>query len=78
MHRVKGLEFERVVLVSANKEILPLSKVMHQATDAKEIEATETRERALVYVAASRAKQELLVLSYGKSSSLLPPDRPEP
>ena len=78
MHRVKGLEFERVVLVSANEEFLPLSKVMRRATDAKEIEATETRERALIYVAASRAKQELLVLSYGKSSSLLPPDRSEP
>ncbi len=75
MHRVKGLEFERVVVVSANDGILPLSKAMVTAADGSEREATETKERALVYVAASRAKQELLVLSYGQPSRFVSQER---
>lgn len=71
MHRVKGLEFERVVLVSANKGILPLSFALRNLADQADLEAGETKERALTYVAASRAKQELLVLSYGTPSSFL-------
>ncbi len=71
MHRVKGLEFDRVVVVSANKGLLPHSRALDAASDAAEREAIETKERALVYVAASRAKKELLVFSHGKASSLL-------
>jgi superfamily I DNA/RNA helicase len=36
-----------------------------------EKEAAETEERALVYVAATRAKKELLVLSYDTPSRFL-------
>ena len=73
MHRVKGLEFDRVVLVSANKNVLPLSGMMHRAAGEMEMEAAETKERALTYVATSRARQEVLVLSFGKPSSFLAP-----
>ena len=71
MHRVKGLEFDRVVVVSANEGLLPLSGALRKASDDAEREATETKERALVYVAASRAKKGLLVFSHGTASSLL-------
>ena len=72
IHRVKGLEFDRVVLVSANEGILPLSSTMRRAAESSETPMAETKERALVYVAASRAKLELLVLSYGTPSPILP------
>ncbi|MDE0359996.1 MAG: hypothetical protein OXI74_02390 [Rhodospirillaceae bacterium] len=72
MHRVKGLEFDRVVIASANEDILPLPAAIN-ATDADSSEriAAETAERALLYVSATRAKRELTVLSFGTPSSFL-------
>ena len=71
MHRVKGLEFERVVLASMNRNLVPLPYLLKNAPDEERRVAIETMERALVYVAASRAKRELLVLSYGNPSRFL-------
>ncbi len=73
MHRIKGLEFERMILASVNADLVPLPARKKSASDDTESAAYETQERALVYVAASRAKQELLVLSYGKPSRFLAP-----
>ena len=71
MHRVKGLEFERVVLSSMNRNLVPPPYIIKKAPDEERRVASETMERALVYVAASRAKKELLVLSYGRQSRFL-------
>ena len=71
MHRVKGLEFERMIIASANASLVPLRHSLEAACDESERAAIETMERALVYVSASRAKKELLVLSYGKPSPFL-------
>ena len=70
MHRVKGLEFDRIVVASANAESLPLRAAM-EGTAGAERYAAETAERALLYVAATRAKRELTVLSFGDPSPLL-------
>ena len=81
MHRVKGLEFDRVALAGVNADLVPLPAALDARGDAVERESAETEERALVYVAATRAKKELLVLSYGAPSRLLPgptaPDDPD-
>ena len=71
MHRVKGLEFDRVVMASINSDLVPLPIAIDARGDAVERESAETEERALVYVAATRAKKELLVLSYDKASRFL-------
>ena len=71
MHRVKGLEFDRVVIASVNSGLLPHRRAYAAASDAAEREKAETKERALLYVAATRAKKELLILSYGKPSPFL-------
>ena len=68
MHRVKGLEFERVVMASMNEGMVPLSAAIDGKGDDTARESAETEERSLVYVAATRAKKELLVLSYGTPS----------
>ena len=68
MHRVKGLEFERVVMASMNEGLVPLSAAIAGKGDDTARESAETEERSLVYVAATRAKKELLVLSYGTPS----------
>ena len=73
MHRVKGLEFERVVMASVNRGLVPLSAALDSRSDEAARESAETEERALVYVAATRAKKDLLVLSHGVPSPLLAP-----
>ena len=67
MHRVKGLEFDRVIVASANADQLPLAAAMAGA----EVSArgmVETTERSLLYVAATRAKKQLTVTSFGQPS----------
>ena len=71
MHRVKGLEFDRVLIASVNRRMVPHSKALQETGDDAARELAETGERALVYVAATRAKKELVVLSYGRRSEFL-------
>ena len=72
MHRVKGLEFDRIVIASANEDFLPLPAAVNATeADSPERIAAETTERALLYVSATRAKKELTVLSFGTPSSFL-------
>ena len=69
MHRVKGLEFERVIISSVNKGKVPLEG--HESDDpVLKVEDT-TRERALLYVAATRAKQRVIITGYGEQSPFL-------
>ena len=65
MRRVKGLEFERVVMASMNEGLVPLSAAIVSKGDDTARELAETEERSLVFIAATRAKKELLVLRYG-------------
>jgi superfamily I DNA/RNA helicase len=68
MHRVKGLEFDRMIMASINEGLVPLSVALDGKGDKVSRIAAETEERALLYVAATRAKRELLVLSHGRAS----------
>ena len=70
MHRVKGLEFDHMVIASVNKNIVPLAAAVH-AADGPQRVAAETAERSLLYVAATRAKKEVLVLSFDEPSPFL-------
>ena len=70
MHRVKGLEFDHMVIASVNKDFMPLAAAM-RGVDESEQATAETAERALLYVAATRAKKELTVLSFGEPSPFL-------
>ena len=74
MHRVKGLEFDRVIMASVNEGLVPLPQVMRGRADDSAREWAETEERALVYVAATRARKELLVLSHGRASAFVRED----
>lgn len=68
MHRVKGLEFDRVVIAGANDKVLPLASALGRASDDAAREDTEQQERALFYVALTRARQAVLVTSHGTPS----------
>ena len=71
MHRVKGLEFDRVIMASVNEGLVPLPKAIKGHADDSAREWAETEERALVYVAATRARKELLALGHGVASSFV-------
>ena len=70
MHRVKGLEFDRMVIASTNESLVPLAATIPDGDDPDRT-AAETAERALLYVAATRAKKDLTVLSFGTPSPFL-------
>jgi superfamily I DNA/RNA helicase len=71
MHRVKGLEFDEMVLASLNDGLVPLSVAIDTAGDAVEQRQADLEERALLYVAITRSKSRALLLSYGKMSRYL-------
>lgn len=70
MHRVKGLEFEHVFIVSANKRTIPLSVAIAQE-DLVAKQASLTSERCLLYVALTRARQSASVTSHGGMSEFV-------
>lgn len=71
MHRVKGLEFDFMFVAGANATALPLAAAMQGLNDATERERAETRERSLLYVAATRARKSLFISGYGHLSSFV-------
>lgn len=70
MHRAKGMEFSRVILASVDDKHLP-SPATLKAAPAEEHAEAYLRERSLLYVAASRARDELVVTWSGQRSALL-------
>lgn len=71
MHRVKGLEFDRVIISGVNDGIVPLIVEWNKSNDKIIQREQEDQEKALLYVAATRAKKEVVVTSFGRASSLL-------
>lgn len=71
MHRVKGLEFDYVILAGVNNDIVPLKNIFTDITDKTIIKERMTSEKSLLYVAATRAKKAIYVTSYGKISDFI-------
>jgi len=70
MHRVKGLDFDHVIIASMNDGIVPLE--VSEISDEQQIENERLlQEKSIVFVAATRAKKSLLITSYGAKSQLL-------
>ena len=70
MHSAKGQEFSRVVLHDLSRAGYPRS-LRAGATDAERAD-NEQQEAALLYVAATRARDELVVTYSGEVTRLLP------
>jgi len=71
IHRVKGLEFDEMILASLNDGVVPLKAALDSAGDPVELKQADLEERALLYVAITRAKKRALLLSYGAVSRYL-------
>jgi superfamily I DNA/RNA helicase len=71
MHRAKGMEFARVLVADASESALPWRWLLEQ-TPAEDRSDVEQRERLLLYVACTRARDQLVVSWHGKPSPFLP------
>jgi superfamily I DNA/RNA helicase len=72
MHRVKGLQFNYVILPSLNADTIPLKIGLEHCADEASQDRFIDGERCLLHVAATRAKKQVLITYYGNPSPLLP------
>jgi len=70
MHRVKGLEFPVMLLAGVNSSVVPM-RVPAVEGDPTARAEHEERERSLLFVAATRARDHLIVTAYGSPSPFL-------
>jgi len=70
MHRVKGLEFPVMILAGVNEGTVPL-KVKGINSDPAALKEHLNRERSLLFVAATRARDGLIITSNGTPSRFL-------
>jgi hypothetical protein len=74
MHRMKGLEFRCVAVVDASEARLPSpATVTPEDEDPVAHRQDLQRERCLLYVACTRARDDLVISWSGQPSPLLPP-----
>jgi len=76
MHRVKGLEYDRMVIVGVDQDSMPLKALLGRSGDKAVQREAELMERALLYVALTRARQAALITAHGKLSDWIAKPNP--
>ena len=71
MHLAKGLEFRAVAVMACDDEIVPLQARISAVTDDGDLEGVYDTERHLLYVACTRARDQLLVTGVEPASAFL-------
>lgn len=71
MHLAKGLEFRAVAVMCCDEEVLPLQSRIEDVVDAADLEDVYETERHLLYVACTRARDQLLVSATTPASEFL-------
>ena len=71
MHLAKGLEFRAVVAMACDDEIIPLQERIESVSDDSDLEEVYNTERHLLYVACTRARDNLLVTAVDPASEFL-------
>ena len=71
MHLAKGLEFRAVVVMACDDEVIPSQARIEQVTDDSDLAEVYATERHLLYVACTRAREELLVTGVEPVSEFL-------
>ena len=71
MHLAKGLEFRAVVVMACDDEVIPLQERIETVGDDSDLQEVYDTERHLLYVACTRARDELLVTSVAPASEFL-------
>jgi len=70
MHRIKGMEYDCLILCGITDGVIPLSSI-YSIPDSTKQKELELQDRSLLYVAATRAKKELVVTCTGKISRFI-------
>lgn len=71
MHLAKGLEFRAVVVMACDDEVIPLQERIETVGDDADLQEVYETERHLLYVACTRARDQLLVTSVEPGSEFL-------
>ncbi|HWH58010.1 MAG TPA: UvrD-helicase domain-containing protein [Terriglobales bacterium] len=71
MHLAKGLEFRAVGVMACDDEVIPLQERIEAVADEADLEDIYSTERQLLYVACTRARDQLLVTSTEPASEFL-------
>jgi len=72
MHRVKGIEFDYMIIASACDKIIPPNHILDAQENNVDRQNVFQRERSLLYVALTRARKEVFLTGYGKLSGIIP------
>ncbi|OUC15159.1 MAG: DNA helicase [Alkalinema sp. CACIAM 70d] len=72
MHRIKGLQFDYIVIPGLSVDVLPLKAAIEYCADETSRTQALTAERSLLHVAATRAKRQVFITYTGSPSTLLP------
>jgi superfamily I DNA/RNA helicase len=76
MHLAKGLEFRAVVVMACDDEVIPLQERIEAIADEADLEEVYNTERHLLYVACTRARDNLLMSGIDPASEFLDDLRP--
>ena len=71
MHLAKGLEFRAVVVMACDDEVLPAQQRIEAVSDEADLEDVYNTERHLLYVACTRARDQLFVTGVAPASEFL-------
>lgn len=71
MHLAKGLEFRAVLVIACDEGVLPLSTRINDVADEFELDEVIATERQLLYVAATRAREQLFISGIEPASEFL-------
>lgn len=71
MHGAKGLEFRYVFIVGCQQGDVPAKVAMDMAADRAEKDAVFQREKNLLYVSMTRAREQLYITWTGRRSEFL-------
>jgi len=71
MHMAKGLEFRAVIVMACDDEVIPLQERIETAADVPDLEDVYNTERHLLYVACTRARDNLLITGVDPASEFL-------
>jgi superfamily I DNA/RNA helicase len=73
MHRFKGLEYQRMILVGVAEGLVPSHHAaQYESTDPLRYRRELQRARSLLFVAATRARDTLVISWHGQKSRFLP------
>lgn len=71
MHQAKGLEYRAVVVMACDEDIVPSHERLEAVTDSSDLEEVYNTERYLLYVACTRARENLLITGISPGSEFI-------